>query len=196
MIMPSKPGEFHPEPLMPKGRKSERADDRKIMNAIFYSASYRCAWRDLQVIPSRRNAAKKAYCPKRASMGPTRSAGRERSGTPATGPRVRISSVPRRNERRAARDGCLSATLRGKLNLVPGSRRRPAAPRSPRSGIPLPQGSGTRKRLLVERLQQAWQRGVSDTGVSRLVPLSRVSYRTRPRQLWRLVLSSMDTRYK
>jgi transposase len=35
------------EPLMPKGRKSARADDRKIMNAIFYVLRTGMPWRDL-----------------------------------------------------------------------------------------------------------------------------------------------------
>ena len=35
------------EPLMPKKRKSARADDRKIMNAIFYVLRTGMPWRDL-----------------------------------------------------------------------------------------------------------------------------------------------------
>ena len=35
------------EPLMPKSRKSERVDDRKIMNAIFYVLRTGMPWRDL-----------------------------------------------------------------------------------------------------------------------------------------------------
>ena len=35
------------EPLMPKSRKSARADDRKIMNAIFYVLRTGLPWRDL-----------------------------------------------------------------------------------------------------------------------------------------------------
>lgn len=35
------------EPLMPKSRKSVRADDRKIMNAIFYVLRTGMPWRDL-----------------------------------------------------------------------------------------------------------------------------------------------------
>ena len=35
------------EPLMPKSRKSGRADDRKIMNAIFYVLRTGMPWRDL-----------------------------------------------------------------------------------------------------------------------------------------------------
>jgi transposase len=35
------------EPLMPKSRKSARADDRKIMNAIFYVLRTGMPWRDL-----------------------------------------------------------------------------------------------------------------------------------------------------
>ena len=35
------------EPLMPKSRKSARADDRKIMNAIFYVLRTGIPWRDL-----------------------------------------------------------------------------------------------------------------------------------------------------
>ena len=35
------------EPLMPKSRKSTRADDRKIMNAIFYVLRTGMPWRDL-----------------------------------------------------------------------------------------------------------------------------------------------------
>ena len=35
------------EPLMPKNRKSARADDRKIMNAIFYVLRTGMPWRDL-----------------------------------------------------------------------------------------------------------------------------------------------------
>ena len=35
------------EPLMPKARKSGRADDRKIMNAIFYVLRTGMPWRDL-----------------------------------------------------------------------------------------------------------------------------------------------------
>ena len=35
------------EPLMPKARKSARADDRKIMNAIFYVLRTGVPWRDL-----------------------------------------------------------------------------------------------------------------------------------------------------
>src|SRR3981081_836119 len=35
------------EPLMPKSRKSARADDRKIMNAIFYVLRAGMPWRDL-----------------------------------------------------------------------------------------------------------------------------------------------------
>ena len=35
------------EPLMPKSRKSARADDRKIMNGIFYVLRTGMPWRDL-----------------------------------------------------------------------------------------------------------------------------------------------------
>src|SRR6187401_2954470 len=35
------------EPLMPESRKSARADDRKIMNAIFYVLRTGMPWRDL-----------------------------------------------------------------------------------------------------------------------------------------------------
>src|SRR5947207_6031319 len=35
------------EPLMPEARKSGRADDRKIMNAIFYVLRTGMPWRDL-----------------------------------------------------------------------------------------------------------------------------------------------------
>ena len=35
------------EPLMPKSRKSARADDRKIVNAIFYVLRTGMPWRDL-----------------------------------------------------------------------------------------------------------------------------------------------------
>ena len=35
------------EPLMPKARKSARADDRKILNAIFYVLRTGMPWRDL-----------------------------------------------------------------------------------------------------------------------------------------------------
>ena len=35
------------EPLMPKSRKSAHADDRKIMNAIFYVLRTGMPWRDL-----------------------------------------------------------------------------------------------------------------------------------------------------
>jgi transposase len=35
------------EPLMPKARKSTRADDRKILNAIFYILRTGAPWRDL-----------------------------------------------------------------------------------------------------------------------------------------------------
>src|SRR3977135_3148593 len=35
------------EPLMPKSRKSVRADDRKILNAIFYVLRTGMPWRDL-----------------------------------------------------------------------------------------------------------------------------------------------------
>jgi transposase len=35
------------EPLMPKSRRSARADDRKIMNAIFYVLRTGMPWRDL-----------------------------------------------------------------------------------------------------------------------------------------------------
>jgi transposase len=35
------------EPLMPRGRMSARADDRKIMNAIFYVLRTGMPWRDL-----------------------------------------------------------------------------------------------------------------------------------------------------
>jgi len=35
------------EPLMPKSRKSARADDRKVMNAIFYVLRTGMPWRDL-----------------------------------------------------------------------------------------------------------------------------------------------------
>jgi transposase len=35
------------EPLMPKARKSVRADDRRIMNAIFYVLRTGMPWRDL-----------------------------------------------------------------------------------------------------------------------------------------------------
>jgi len=35
------------EPLMPNSRKSARADDRKIMNAIFYVLRTGMPWRDL-----------------------------------------------------------------------------------------------------------------------------------------------------
>src|ERR1019366_777723 len=35
------------EPLLPKSRKSARADDRKIMNAIFYVLRTGMPWRDL-----------------------------------------------------------------------------------------------------------------------------------------------------
>jgi transposase len=35
------------EPLMPKSRKSARANDRKIMNAIFYVLRTGMPWRDL-----------------------------------------------------------------------------------------------------------------------------------------------------
>ena len=35
------------EPLMPEARKSRRADDRKIMNAIFYVLRTGMPWRDL-----------------------------------------------------------------------------------------------------------------------------------------------------
>ena len=35
------------EPLMPKNRKSVRADDRRIMNAIFYVLRTGMPWRDL-----------------------------------------------------------------------------------------------------------------------------------------------------
>ena len=35
------------EPLMPKSRMSARADDRKIMNAIFYVLRTGMPWRDL-----------------------------------------------------------------------------------------------------------------------------------------------------
>ena len=35
------------EPLMPKSRKSARADDRKIMNAIFCVLRTGMPWRDL-----------------------------------------------------------------------------------------------------------------------------------------------------
>ena len=35
------------EPLMPDGRKSARADDRKVMNAIFYVLRTGMPWRDL-----------------------------------------------------------------------------------------------------------------------------------------------------
>ncbi len=35
------------EPLMPTSRKSVRADDRKIMNAIFYVLRTGMPWRDL-----------------------------------------------------------------------------------------------------------------------------------------------------
>ena len=71
----------HLEPLMPNSRKSARADDREILNAIFYmlrtgitadkaydSEKVRQQIKDqgaLPIIPSRCNAAKKAYCPKR-----------------------------------------------------------------------------------------------------------------------------------
>src|SRR5437868_9572713 len=37
----------HLGPLMPKSRKSARADDRKIMNAIFYVLRTGMPWRDL-----------------------------------------------------------------------------------------------------------------------------------------------------
>ena len=37
----------HLEPLMPNSRKSARADDRKIMNAIFYVLRTGMPWRDL-----------------------------------------------------------------------------------------------------------------------------------------------------
>ena len=37
------------EPLMPKSRKSARADDRKIMNAIFYVLRTGMPWRDVPV---------------------------------------------------------------------------------------------------------------------------------------------------
>jgi len=55
------------EPLMPKSRKSARADDR-IMNAIFYVLRTGMPWRDLpeRYGPyTRSNATRKAYCPKR-----------------------------------------------------------------------------------------------------------------------------------
>ena len=35
------------EPLMPEARKSARADDRKVMNAIFYVLRTGMPWRDL-----------------------------------------------------------------------------------------------------------------------------------------------------
>jgi transposase len=35
------------EPLLPKGRKSARVDDRKIMNAIFYVLRTGMPWRDM-----------------------------------------------------------------------------------------------------------------------------------------------------
>ena len=35
------------EPLMPQSRKSARADDRKVMNAIFYVLRTGMPWRDL-----------------------------------------------------------------------------------------------------------------------------------------------------
>jgi len=35
------------EPLMPRSRKSARADDRKVMNAIFYVLRTGMPWRDL-----------------------------------------------------------------------------------------------------------------------------------------------------
>lgn len=35
------------EPLMPKSRKGARADDRRIMNAIFYVLRTGMPWRDL-----------------------------------------------------------------------------------------------------------------------------------------------------
>ena len=35
------------EPLLPKGRKSARVEDRKIMNAIFYVLRTGMPWRDL-----------------------------------------------------------------------------------------------------------------------------------------------------
>ena len=35
------------EPLMPQSRRSARADDRKIMNAIFYVLRTGMPWRDL-----------------------------------------------------------------------------------------------------------------------------------------------------
>jgi hypothetical protein len=55
------------EPLMPKSRQSARADDRKIMNPIFTCLGA------LPVIPSRSNATKKAYCPKRFTDDATKS---------------------------------------------------------------------------------------------------------------------------
>ena len=36
------------EPLMPKSQKSARADDRRIMNAIFYVLRTGMPWRDLE----------------------------------------------------------------------------------------------------------------------------------------------------
>jgi transposase len=35
------------EPLLPKGRKSARFDNRKILNAIFYVLQTGMPWRDL-----------------------------------------------------------------------------------------------------------------------------------------------------
>ena len=44
------------EPLMPEARKSGRADDRKIMNAIFYVLRTGMPWRDLTTDKGRRRA--------------------------------------------------------------------------------------------------------------------------------------------
>ena len=46
------------EPLMPKSRKSARADDRKIINAIFYVLRTGMPWRDL---PERYGPYRTAY---------------------------------------------------------------------------------------------------------------------------------------
>ena len=46
------------EPLMPRSRRSARADDRKVMNAIFYVLRTGMPWRDL---PDRRGPYTTAY---------------------------------------------------------------------------------------------------------------------------------------
>ena len=56
------------EPLMPEARKSARADDRKVMNAIFYVLRTGMLWRDLACLLFRRMWRLSGHWPANASV--------------------------------------------------------------------------------------------------------------------------------